>query len=124
MQIMEAMVSLIFLISFLSIVAADQKAKAIDDSLYKYQLANDVWRVLYLKGDFKDLSFISESLDRRNAENDLKIIGNITGFCIFIGGERLTNCRGIPTQEIVSIERIAIINDYPDQITLSLAMRK
>ena len=123
MQILEATVSLMVLISFLSFVASDFHAKKLDDSLYRYQLVNDVWRTLYLRGDFTDFSFDSGNLARGRTEQDLKHIGEMTGFCIFIGGERITNCRGESVEEIVSTERIAMVDGELEMVAVSLAAK-
>ena len=114
MQILEAMISLMVLISFLSFIAGEQHARAVEDSLYKYQLANDVWRVVYLRN----------GINAANAEADIEHIGKLTNLCIFIGGERVTNCRGEEVEELVSTERITIINGAPQKVMVTLAKKK
>ena len=124
MQIFEAMISLLVLISFLSFVASEQHARAVDDSLYRYQLANDVWRVLYLRGDFKDFSFGELNEARDKTEKDLDRMGKLTHLCIFIGGERITNCRGEQVEELVSTERITIVDDEPQKVMVTIAKKR
>ena len=124
MQILEAMISLMVLVSFLSFIAGEQHTLAVDDSLYKYQLANDVWRVLYLRGDFKDFSFDDANLARDRVELDLQRIGELTNLCVFIGGERITNCRGEDVEKLVSTDRITLVDGAPQRIMVTLAKRQ
>lgn len=121
MQMMEAMISLLVLVSFLSVVASEQHTKPVNDSLYRYYLANDAWRVLYLKDALRDFSFDAHNPARNRAELELQRIGGLTGFCIFIGGERITNCRGEQTDALVSIERIAVVDGVPQTVMLTIA---
>jgi hypothetical protein len=98
--------------------------KRVDDSLYRLQLANDVWRVLYLKGDFEDFSFSSMNIARDRAENDLKKITELTGICVFIGGERLTSCRGEELGEhLITTKKLLVVDGVPQKVTLSLYRR-
>ncbi len=124
MQILEAMISLMVLVSFLSFIAGEQHARAVDDSLYKYQLANDVWRVIYLRGDLKDFSFDDANLARDRIELDLQRVGELTNLCVFIGGERITNCRGEDVEKLVSTERITIVDDAPQRVMVTLAEKE
>ena len=123
MQILEATISLMVLISFLSFIAADQTTQVIDNSLYKFQLVNDAWRVLYLRGDFKEFSFDSGNMARDKAEDDLKQIGKLTNFCILIGGERVTNCRGEKIEKVASSERIVLVDEKPQTVMVTIANR-
>lgn len=124
MQVLEAMISLLVLVSFLSAIADGLEEKAVNDSLYRYYLANDAWRVLYLRGDFQDFSFSGLNSGRDRAEADLQQMGKLTNLCIFIGGERVTNCRGRGIERIASIERITIVDDSPQKVMLTLAKKR
>ncbi len=123
MQSLEAFLSLFFLV-LISISVLSFEEKRIDDSLYKLELANDVWRVLYLKGDFEDFSFNEGNKAAARAGQDLKQITEMTGICVFIGGERLTSCRGEETGEhIISIKKLLVVDGAPQKITLTLTHR-
>ncbi len=125
MQTLEAIISLFMFMSFITLVASEWHVPVeIDSSLYKHQLANDVWRVLYLRGDFTGFSFEAANAARIKAELDVHTIGELTSHCIFVGGERITNCRGEPVQRVVSTERVTLVNGNPEKITVTLATKE
>ncbi|MBS3067344.1 hypothetical protein J4450_01465 [Candidatus Micrarchaeota archaeon] len=111
MQTLEAIISLLFLVSFVSFVASEQHARGVDDSLYKYQLANDVWRVVYLRN----------GIDSNKYENDIKRIGELTNLCIFI--DDVTNCDE-EVEEIISTERIVVVGNEPKKVMVTIAKKK
>lgn len=91
MQAFEALVSFLFFVflsSFLLNLAGEQRY--VDDSLYRVQLAEDAWRVLYLRGDFEDFG----PNKRSQLEDELETIEDETGLCVFIDGVFITSCRG------------------------------
>ncbi len=112
MQTLEAIISLLFLVTFLSFVASEQHAKAIDDSLYKYQLANDVWRVVYLR----------DGIETDKYKEDVKRIGEITNLCISIND--IANCEGENIEQIISTERITVLNGELRKIMVKIAQKK
>jgi len=127
MQTMEAVISLLILVSFISMLTLEQENTKVrtDTSLYKQQLANDVWRVLYLRGDFKDFSFDKNNSARDKTEKDLERIGELTSFCVFISGETLTNCRGENVGEkSISIEKFLIVEGELKKVPLTIAIKK
>ncbi|VVC04149.1 Uncharacterised protein [Candidatus Bilamarchaeum dharawalense] len=118
MQSIEAFLSLLFFITILIPILPNTEQP--DHSLYQIQLAEDVWRVLYLRGDFQSLS----ELGRPKIESDLGIIGNQTSLCFFIEGIEYTNCRsGEPHKKLVSISKTIIFNGALKKTTFSISSR-
>ncbi|MEW6748078.1 MAG: hypothetical protein AB1295_00010 [Candidatus Micrarchaeota archaeon] len=112
MQTIEAFLSLLVFLSISSLALASHPGPMpTDDSLYRLQLADDAWRVLYLRGDFQDLGPESRSM----VEADLAFIGEQTGLCIFMRGMEFTNCRGGEERHVavVSIKRTVIYRPSP-----------
>ena len=116
MQTLEAMMSLLFFLSAASMALASFETRPADDSLYRLQLAEDAWRVLYLRGNFRDLD------DARDIEPDMTEIGEQTGLCLFIDGIEATNCRGgTEAHEMAaSVTRTAIYRGEPATVTFSI----
>ena len=119
MQSMEAVISLLFVVVVVSGLAARMEPGGTDDSLYRVQLAEDCWRVLYLRGDFHDFSNAS----RPAIERDLAAMGAKTGMCYFIGGTEFTNCRGGNRAHgvSVSLEKTVIFEGRPRTVAFSMA---
>lgn len=117
MQTIEAVFSLTLFLSIASAALSGAAPRPLDDSLYRIQLAEDAWRVLYLRNDFESLGRPpSEKL-----ETDLRALGTMTGKCYFISGIEMTNCRGSPITEFRSKSRRTIIYDgQPKQVTFSI----
>jgi len=117
MQSFEALLSLFVFVTILAyVLAADPGPKPLDDSLYRMQLAEDAWRVLYLRGDLRDFGE-----EKRGAvEADMAKIGEQTGLCLFIHGVEFTNCRdGLPHEGIASLSRTVIIGGSPEKATFT-----
>jgi hypothetical protein len=119
MQTFEALMS--FLVFTSIMLAAAEYAGAprgIDDSLLRLQLAEDAWRVMYLRGDFRD--FGSAGSGRMRA--DMETITNETGLCVFLmGSSNYTSCRGGERHEMTaSIHRVLITGSTPRPVTFSL----
>lgn len=120
MQTFEALVSAtVFLFMLSSILLGCQVPYALDDSLYRYQLVNDAWRVLYLRGDFEGFG----PSGRAAFESDADAIREMTGLCIFMDGVRYTNCRGgDEAHEILaSVKKVVIEDGEPKQVSFSIA---
>lgn len=117
MQSLEALLSLTFFVSILSLILASAPPPhGTDDSLYRLQLAQDAWRVLYLRGDFEDFG------DGRRAdiEADMRRMGEETGLCFFIDGVRFTNCRGPdPVGITATVRRTVVSGGAPAAVTFS-----
>ncbi len=78
-----------------------------DYSLYKEQLAGDVWRIIELKG--------VEAVEE---------IGEKTALCIYISGIRKSNCRGESYYTTISTERLIFEGGEVKRVTLSLGPRR
>jgi len=131
MQTVEALISLMFLVSMVSALLSGLGGQAIDDSLYRAQLAEDAWRVLYLRGDFVGFGNGSSGMAGGNGgmdselaartRADVETLGGMTGLCIFLHGVVSTNCDGVPdTETTVSVTRTAIYGGKPVTLTLSI----
>jgi hypothetical protein len=71
MQTLEAIISFFFLISICSsILLSLEEQNHVDDSLYRIQLAEDAWRVLYLRDNFQDF----DASDRYRLEQEFRLI--------------------------------------------------
>lgn len=118
MQTLEAVFSLMFFLSISSLLLSSHIPRETDDSLYRIQLANDAWRVLYLRGDLENLS------EKRDAiESDMGEIGKQTSLCLFLNGTWYTNCRGGEElhENTVSIRRTVISSGEPEALTFSIS---
>lgn len=111
MQSLEAIFSLIFLLSILSTIPIEKEKQ--DNSLYLLFLAEDSWKVLYLKNVFHEIN-------REETEYRLKEISELTGFCYYLSGIRYTSCRGNPTENIISINKL-IYDGSLKNVTFSLS---
>ncbi len=119
MQTLEAILSLaVFASIVLYALQGGGRLGAPDDSLYRMHLAEDAWRILFLRGDFEDFS---ESR-RAEIEQDLDALGNRSSLCFFINGTRYTNCRGgLEGHRIsIAIARTLFIDGRPAQVRFSL----
>lgn len=120
MQTLEACFSLAF---FSSIAAAALLAAApgrVDDSLYRMELAQDAWRVMYLRGDFEGLN-LSDHEDQWRIRDDLEALGQETSLCFFVSGAPLSNCPGGEEKEdITSLRKTVIDEGAPRTITFSV----
>jgi hypothetical protein len=122
MQSAEAILSMLILFSIVTTITQYVRPAALDDSLYHYQLTGDVWRVLYFRGDFQNLTLSSPNTARDKLEKDLETIHGLTGLCGYFGGVRATSCAGQAiTNEIGRINHIVFINGQPKSTTLSIA---
>lgn len=105
MQTMEAVLSLMVLVSVSSLLLQPGEPP-LDSSLYRMQLAEDSWRVLYLKGSFRDFGASAHA----KLEEDLELLGEQTHLCFFIDGVFITNCRGgTGSHEIISSVRKTVV---------------
>jgi len=121
-QSIEAMISLLVFLSLASLVlSAHPGPPALDDSLYRMQLAEDAWRLLYLRGNLRDLG----PEKRAMVESDMVEIGKQTGFCIFMQGVEFTNCRGgsVSHADLISLRRTVLVGGQPTTVTFTISRR-
>ncbi len=119
MQSFEAMMSfLVFTSIMLAVIEAEGEPRGIDDSLLRLQIAQDAWRVLYLRGDFRDFGNAGSGRIRA----DMESISSETNLCVFLmGSSNYTSCRGGEKHELTaSIRRAIIIGNSPRLVTFSL----
>jgi hypothetical protein len=118
MQTFEALISLLVFVSAVSLLLQVEEDSHIDDSLYRIQLAEDAWRVLYLRGSFQD--FRPQS--REAVEGEVSALGEEAGLCIFIDGVFITNCRGGPQEHRItaSMRKAAVYDGVPRNFTFSI----
>ena len=73
---------MLFLVSLLSLFYPFEEPNYVDDSLYRAQLVEDIWRVLYLRGNFEDFNTAKHG----EVEAELIALGEETDLCIFLKG--------------------------------------
>jgi hypothetical protein len=117
---LEAFLSLLFFITILLFITPNfQQA---DTSLYQFQIAQDAWRVLYLRGDFESLSDSQIAVQRAKIEGDMVTMGSYSGFCFFIDGINYTNCRSGEKHIITaSMQKTLIYDGELKRCTFSIA---
>ncbi len=125
LQLIEAMISLMFLLVATTFIVSSVPSHHVDDSLYRLQLANDVWRVLYLRDDFRDFS-LTDPLNpsRTKTLDDIHFVGEESSLCIFIRGGQLSNCAFQNISNTVSVKKLVIADGQPEQVTLSIAIKE
>lgn len=119
MQAIEAMLSLaVFSSILLMAYSADEAPRGPDDSLYRMHLAEDAWRVLYLRGGFEGFG----EGKRMAIEADLDDLGERTSLCFFLNGTRYTNCRGGRANHsiLVTLTRTVILDGRAAEACFSL----
>jgi len=116
MQTFEAIISLLFFVWMISLALLSFETQEIDYQIYQMQLSHDAWRVLYLRGNFEDLS------DMQSIEPDLNQIGQVTGLCLFLDGIETTNCRGGFDDHDLSVSsyHTIIFNHEPKSVKFSM----
>jgi len=119
MQTFEALVSFLFFV-FLSsyLLGLTEEQRHVDDSLYRIQLAEDAWRVLYLRGSFEDFG----PNKRAQLEEELDTIEEETALCVFIDGVFMTSCRGGSQEHqlTASLRKTVLYDGEPRNVTFSI----
>ncbi|MBI5227995.1 hypothetical protein HY988_05390 [Candidatus Micrarchaeota archaeon] len=124
MQTIEAIISLFFVIVIASVITAPTVSPHLDDSLYRLQIVQDSWRVLYLKGDFVGITHDNAVFKRTTIEDDMDTIKTETGLCTFMDGTRFaTSCRGgqVSHQLTAVIYPTFVYDQEPERIKFSIA---
>jgi len=112
MQTIESIVSFLVFISITGMVLMSIEEKGVDDSLYRYQLGNDVWRVLWLRGGLTHF-------DKGILQNDIEEISEITGLEIYLEEEDVGTYTG--GDKIIVIKKTAVVNGQPQEITIVIS---
>lgn len=119
-QTLEAIISFTFFLFFATYMLAELDYTKPNYSLYQYQLANDAWRVLYLKGSLKDFSL----LNRGVAEATMTKIYDETGLCTYLQGVITTaeGCRGGPpcSELKITMKKTWFENGRPTQMAFTV----
>lgn len=120
MQTIEAVFSLAFFVLIISAMdCVEDKEKELDSSLYRVQLAGDVWRVLYLKGAFDNLEYLGCSSS--DSCEHVKKTEEMTGMRIYIGGTRFSGPGGVhPEKEYIRMKRILIVGSTAKNVSFTL----
>jgi hypothetical protein len=105
MKTFEALVSLVVLLSIIAAITI--QPQPVNTSLYKYQLANDVWRVMQLRGSTHDAAAMN---------SDAAALSELTGLCVKIDED----CDADQT----TTERTAYLNSTTTQIRVRVGQQK
>ncbi len=113
MNTIEAVLSLLVFVLIISNFTSIPNPE-LDDSLYKLKLSEDIWRILYLKGDLKDFQ-------EDKILEDLEEIKELTGLCVSINWKEKSIKTCEPSQFVV-VKRIAFINGSPEIISIKIGV--
>ena len=126
MKTIEALISLVVLLSFTSLALLE--APKPHSSLYQHQLAEDVWRVAYLKGCFNQSSILGASPSPGIVEGEMRecfmrevapILEDSSMDVSF--DQRIPVLIGnYPSEDRVVVTKTVIINGIPERVTLSV----
>ncbi|MEM3499236.1 MAG: hypothetical protein QXF35_00935 [Candidatus Bilamarchaeaceae archaeon] len=121
MQTLEAAFSFLFFFFFATYVLLQLDYTKPSYSLYEYQLANDVWRVLYLTKALEYYPLNQPYLEQRMDE-----VESLTGFCIYMEGIRVSSCRGGPacSENKITLEKIWFEMGTPQNIQFTICTPK
>jgi len=89
---LEATISLVVLLSFLSYGLLHCPAQ--HSRLYEYELAEDAWRVLYLRGGFGP-EWVGEGIlgaDEEKLNEGVEKVTELTGLCVAMDGLQVASC--------------------------------
>jgi len=109
---MKTLESIISLLVFVSIaIMLIPEPKELDYSVYKTQIANDIWRVFELRNNFV-------GFDKNKLNDDANKITELTSLCIEFEEEDVTSC--IPETKTIQIRKMAIVDGNPKTITMRI----
>ncbi|MFP3949840.1 MAG: hypothetical protein ACLFUZ_01970 [Candidatus Micrarchaeia archaeon] len=119
MKTIEALISLIILLSFTSFAMLDAQPEN-DPALPRYQLAEDIWRICYLKGCF------NQSVDLVEGENEIESrslpvileIERKTGLAIAFQSPLEIAGNTLPGEDAVSVRKTVVIDGIPKSVEL------
>lgn len=111
MKTLEALISLVVLLSIIATI--DLRPQTIDSSLYQYQLASDLWRVLQLKGATHDPTSAAITINELQTK---------MGLCIIAEGLALEKCEISADADMITIERTAYVDGDPIAVRLRMGL--
>ena len=116
MQMLEALLSLVFFIWAATLAVSSYHVPEHDDSLYLLHITGDAWRVMYLRGQLNGVH------DLKSLEPALDEIDGQTGMCLFINGIESTSCRGGKEDHEIklSLRRALLVDGEPQSVTFSV----
>jgi len=119
MKTIEALISLMVLLSFTSLTLLHAPPQ--EPQLYKYQLAEDIWRIAYLKGCFNQSvpslnpqNEMEECLNPLIAEIERETALRIAFSPLEAAGEEL------PGENAATIHKTILVNGIPKEIILQV----
>ncbi len=125
---LEAAISLVVLVSFLSFGLLHYPVQ--HSQLYEYELAEDAWRVLYLRGGFEPLWKLADGCsgledgcgvlwpneDKMNV--DVERITELTGLCVAMDGLQVASC--LPGEGAIVLHKT--VSSGGEQMTFAFRM--
>lgn len=106
---LEAAISLVVLLSFLSFGLLHYPVQ--HSRLHEYELAEDAWRVLYLRGGF-DVSEPESGNRKLNA--DAERISELTGLCVAMDGLQVASC--LPGEGAIALHKTVSSGGGPMEV--------
>jgi len=125
MQTLEAILSFLFFFMFATYTLSQMDYTKPNYELYRYQLANDIWRCLYLTGGLSYYPLLNSE-----AENKLGQIYDGTGLCVYLQGVPTTirpNCissGGGCSEEKITMKKIWFNSFSADVMTFTVCTPK
>ena len=118
MKTIEATISLLVFLSFSSFALIHLPQG--HSSLYEYELANDIWRVLYLRGYFHPSDEAPNFMqDEYALLADTNHITDITGLCISFETE-LEGGTCLPGERTIYLKKTVFIKGTPRSVELHI----
>ncbi len=102
----EALIALAVLVSFSSFQLLHHPVQ--HSSLYKYELAEDAWRVMYLKGGLRpslhrEWAGEEFGIDERAMNRDAERVTMLTGLCVEMDSLQVASC--LPGEGAVVLQK-------------------
>ncbi|MGV8085309.1 MAG: hypothetical protein ACP5N9_03610 [Candidatus Bilamarchaeum sp.] len=121
MHTLETIFSCLFLLIIVTyLISAVEIERSVDHSLLLANRVQDIWQVLELRGDIEKL----DETGRLEVESDLDLLGEQTGYCIFIEGVRFTNCRGGSEKDVVfASSKVVVVRGIPRKVSYTITTK-
>ncbi len=113
MQTLEAIVSFLFLIAIISTISLEPSQ--MHTELQQFAIADDIWKTLEVRGDFRD--FPSNSLQK-----DLEEVTSLTDLCVGFIEEDLASCRD-NEENAIFIEKTIVTKGKLKRITFFVSRK-
>lgn len=118
---LEATISLVVLLSFLSYGLLHYPVQ--HSRMYAYELAEDAWRVLYLRGGFGPAWGAEGVLgpDETKLNEDAEEISELTGLCVAMDGLQVASC--LPGEGALALHKTVSGGGEPIQVLFRMGPR-